>query len=59
MLVAVMRMFFIAPSYEREGSSQHPIPSHTPTQNVQQTSDVRRSVQFASNVLGPSQKRVG
>jgi hypothetical protein len=38
-LVEVIRMFSAAPSSAREGSSQHPILSHTLAQNVQQTLD--------------------
>jgi hypothetical protein len=49
MFVEVMRMFSIAPSFEREGNSQHPIPSHTPTHNVQQTSNKGGMSNVASN----------
>jgi hypothetical protein len=38
-LIEMMKMFFVVPSSEREGSNQHPIPSHSLAQNVQQTSD--------------------
>jgi hypothetical protein len=54
--VEVMRMFFIAPSFDRGGSSQYPIPSHTPTQYVQQASNMGGVFDVASNVLGLSQK---
>jgi hypothetical protein len=52
-------MFSIAPSFEKEGSNQHPIPSHTPTHNVQQASDVGGVSNVASNVSGLNQKMVG
>jgi len=58
-LVEMMRMFSVVPSFESEGSSQHPIPSHTPPQNVQQTLDTRHVSNVASNASGPSQRRVG
>jgi NAD-dependent SIR2 family protein deacetylase len=48
-IVEAMRMFFVAPSFKREGSNQHLIPSHTPAHNVQQTSNMIRMSNVASN----------
>jgi hypothetical protein len=47
--VEIMRMFSSAPSFESEGSSQHPIPSHTPAHNVQQILDTGGMPNVASN----------
>jgi hypothetical protein len=48
--VEMMMMFFVAPSSEREVSSQHSIPSHTLAHNVQQTSNKGGLSNVASNV---------
>jgi hypothetical protein len=48
-IVEVMKMFFVVPSSEKEGSNQHPIPSHTLAHNVQQTSNTGRMSNVASN----------
>jgi hypothetical protein len=52
-------MFSVVLSSEKEGSSQHPVPSHTPTQNVQQALDIGQVSNVASNASGPHQRRVG